>query len=119
VAPEVRPRDRLFDCPDYEPQQGAFGFGGSSFAAEKARLERQYGGGARDQLFGICADYRESPAEWSAESFAALKAQIERQVPTRRRDTALKRIATLDPAKPLPDGQGPVRPCPITSDAGG
>jgi hypothetical protein len=45
VAPEVRPRDRRFDCPDYEPQQSAFGFGGSSFAAEKARLERQYGRG--------------------------------------------------------------------------
>jgi uncharacterized protein YjbI with pentapeptide repeats len=44
------------------------------------------------------------PCDWSAKSFTALKQFIERQVPEGgRREAALRRIAALDPAKPLPE----------------
>lgn len=108
VAPETRPRDRRFDCPNYEPKESEFGYGGSSFAAAKLGVERKQQSWppslseklSKQLLKRICPDYKESPADWSAESFAALKAQIEEQVPTGRRATALKRIAILDPATP-------------------
>ena len=103
VAPETRPRDRRFDCPDYQGEPDLFG-GSVSFAAAKARIEqRQLPPSLRElSLKQICADYKESPADWSVESFAALKAQIEREVPTGSRDIALKRTVMLDPANPQP-----------------
>jgi hypothetical protein len=52
VAPEVRPRDRRFDCPDYEPQQGAFGFGGSSFAAGRRASSDSMGGAPATSYLG-------------------------------------------------------------------
>jgi uncharacterized protein YjbI with pentapeptide repeats len=107
VVPETRPRDRRFDCPNYQAERG-FGFGevatpGGSFAAAKALIELEFSVPAvRDlMLKQICPDYRESAGDWSAQSFAALEAQIEGQVPMGRREIALKRIADLDPTKSL------------------
>jgi hypothetical protein len=109
VAPETRPIDRRFDCPDYEQEPGMLFYPGGvampgmSFAAHKMQIERQVSIPAiRDfQLKRICSDYHESSGDWSVASFAALKSQIESQVSTSRRGIALKRIENLDPAKPL------------------
>jgi hypothetical protein len=82
---------------------GGIAMPGGSFAAAKHLIVNRFAPPqVRDrQLKGICPDYRESAGDWSVASFEALKSQIESQVPTRARDRALKRIANLDPSKPL------------------
>jgi uncharacterized protein YjbI with pentapeptide repeats len=112
VAPETQPKDRGSLCPNYQAEPGFLDYPGgiampgASFAAAKSSIERQFPSERLEEirdlrLKQICPDYRESASDWSVESFAALKSQIESQVPRGARDRALKRIANLDPGKPL------------------